>query len=233
MSGLRRHRNRRRRRAANPRTRVGRATRFRLVRHPGPPARRESAGCRSAAGSRHGSPRSRGPAGRPLAPRRRQARVPCVKPGARDLQRAAQQPDRERGLLRDDEREPRGCSFAKKAVALECRAPSATASGIPLAPHQQRPARDAAYALERGGVVSGQGRVQEGARAAERDPARGLVQLACGQRCERGTHRQSVNENCECYELDRLPKLCGRGSAVHPDVLAWSARAFVAAGINL
>jgi len=51
------------------------------------------------------------------------------------------------------------------------------ASGT-LAPHQPSPARDFAHALERGGVVSGQGRVQEGARVAERDPARGVVQLA-------------------------------------------------------
>jgi len=50
------------------------------------------------------------------------------------------------------------------------------ASGT-LAPHQPSPARDFAHALERGGVVSGQGRVQEGARVAERDPARGVVQL--------------------------------------------------------
>jgi hypothetical protein len=42
-----------------------------------------------------------------------------------------------------------------------------------LAPHQPRPARDAAHALERGGMVSSQSRVQESARAAERDPARG------------------------------------------------------------
>src|SRR5206468_10381206 len=53
-----------------------------------------------------------------LRPRRRRARVPCVEPRARDLQRAAQQPDREGGLLRDDKREPHGCSFAKKAVAF-------------------------------------------------------------------------------------------------------------------
>ena len=33
-----------------------------------------------------------------------------------------------------------------------------------LAPHQPRPARDAAHALERGGVGSGQARIQEGAR---------------------------------------------------------------------
>src|SRR5229473_849016 len=42
-----------------------------------------------------------------------------------------------------------------------------------LAPHQPRPARDAARALERGGVAAGQGRVQEG--APESDPARGVV----------------------------------------------------------
>jgi hypothetical protein len=40
-------------------------------------------------------------------------------------------------------------------------------------------ARDAPDALVRGGVVSGQGRVQAGARAAERDSARGVVQLIC------------------------------------------------------
>jgi hypothetical protein len=34
-----------------------------------------------------------------------------------------------------------------------------------------RPTRDAAYAMERGGVVRGQGRVQAGARASERGPA--------------------------------------------------------------
>ncbi len=34
-----------------------------------------------------------------------------------------------------------------------------------------------ADSLEYGGLVAGQGRVQEGARAAERDPARGQVQL--------------------------------------------------------
>src|SRR5712691_1393903 len=47
-----------------------------------------------------------------------------------------------------------------------------------LAPHQPRPARDAARALERGGVAAGQGRVSEGPRAEESDPARRLVQLA-------------------------------------------------------
>jgi len=45
----------------------------------------------------------------------------------------------------------------------------------PLAPYQSPPARDAAHALERGGVATGQGRVQEGARAEESDPARGVV----------------------------------------------------------
>src|SRR6266849_2123738 len=47
-----------------------------------------------------------------------------------------------------------------------------------LAPHQPRPAGDAARAMERGGVAAGQGRVQEGPRAEESDPARRLVQLA-------------------------------------------------------
>ena len=44
------------------------------------------------------------------------------------------------------------------------------------APHPLGPARDAADALERRGVVAGQGRVQKSARATERDPARGVVQ---------------------------------------------------------
>jgi hypothetical protein len=47
----------------------------------------------------------------------------------------------------------------------------------PVAPHQQRPARDAAHAMERGGMVRGQVRVQASARATEPDPSRGLVQL--------------------------------------------------------
>jgi hypothetical protein len=41
--------------------------------------------------------------------------------------------------------------------------------------HQPRHARDAAHAMERGGVVAGSARVQESALAAERDPARGVV----------------------------------------------------------
>ena len=49
-----------------------------------------------------------------------------------------------------------------------------------LAPHQPRPVRDAAYALERGGVARRPRRVQAGARGAERDPARGVVQLVRG-----------------------------------------------------
>ena len=36
---------------------------------------------------------------------------------------------------------------------------------------------DAELALELGGVVSGQGRVQASGRAAKRDPARGVIQL--------------------------------------------------------
>jgi hypothetical protein len=50
------------------------------------------------------------------------------------------------------------------------RASPTPASGI-LAPHQPRPARDAAHALEHGGVVSGWSRVQASAFASERDPA--------------------------------------------------------------
>ncbi len=46
-----------------------------------------------------------------------------------------------------------------------------------LAPHQPRPARDAPYALECRGLGSGPRRAQAGARAAERDPAGGVVQL--------------------------------------------------------
>src|SRR5205807_3694257 len=46
-----------------------------------------------------------------------------------------------------------------------------------LAPHQPRPACDAAYPLERGSVVADPGRVQKGARASDRDSARGVVQL--------------------------------------------------------
>jgi len=46
-----------------------------------------------------------------------------------------------------------------------------------LASHQPRPARDAADAMERGGVARRACRVQAGARAAERDLARGVVQL--------------------------------------------------------
>src|SRR5881296_1260387 len=47
----------------------------------------------------------------------------------------------------------------------------------PLAPYQPRLRRDVARALERGGVGRGSRRVQEGARAQESDPARGVVQL--------------------------------------------------------
>src|SRR4029453_15464551 len=56
----------------------------------------------------------------------------------------------------------------------------------PLAPHQPRPARDVAYALERGGMVAGPSRAQASARAAERDPARGG---SLGGTHEPGRHR--------------------------------------------
>jgi len=47
-----------------------------------------------------------------------------------------------------------------------------------VAPHQPRHTRDAPDAMERGGVVCGQSRVQARGRAARRDPARGVVQLS-------------------------------------------------------
>ena len=68
--------------------------------------------------------------------------------------------------------------LALLVAILAFRSPMPPPALAPRAPHQSRPARDAAHALERRGMVSGQGRVQEGARASERDPARGLVQLA-------------------------------------------------------
>ena len=63
----------------------------------------------------------------------------------------------------------------------------------PVARHQPRPARDAPHAMERGGVVRGQNRVQEGARGAERDPARRLVQLAVSFRLVGWTTTASVD----------------------------------------
>src|SRR2546426_4101583 len=53
-----------------------------------------------------------------LRPGRRRARLPGVEARARHLERAAQQPDRDGGLLRGDEREPHAFSFAKKAAAF-------------------------------------------------------------------------------------------------------------------
>jgi hypothetical protein len=49
-----------------------------------------------------------------------------------------------------------------------------SASGT-LAPHQPRPARDAAHALERGGVATGEGRVHERAGAPQPNPTRWLI----------------------------------------------------------
>ncbi len=54
-----------------------------------------------------------------------------------------------------------------------------------MASDQSRPALDAAHALERAGVVAGQGRVQEGPRAQEPDPARRVVQLIVTDRLGR------------------------------------------------
>jgi len=53
-----------------------------------------------------------------------------------------------------------------------------------LAPHQPRPARHAAHALERGGVAAGQSRgVHEGARASESDTARGREAATAAEAC--------------------------------------------------
>src|SRR5207245_6423628 len=54
---------------------------------------------------------------RPRA-RRRRARLPGVEARARHLERAAEHPHREDGLLRVDEPESHGFSFAKTAVAF-------------------------------------------------------------------------------------------------------------------
>src|SRR5882724_729650 len=55
---------------------------------------------------------------------------------------------------------PRTARVLRQYVKPRRRPPRA-----PLAPHQSRPARDTADAVERGGVVGGQSRVQKGARA--------------------------------------------------------------------
>src|SRR5262249_9410415 len=86
-------------------------------------------------------------------PGRRRARLPRVEPRTRHLERAAQQPYRKGGLLRGDEREPHGFSFAKKAVAffrmsrsiLSVRfsrrsRPSSSRSSVVSAPVGPRPA---------------------------------------------------------------------------------------------
>src|SRR5207244_7115422 len=54
----------------------------------------------------------------PPRARRRRTRLPGVEARARHLERAAEHPHREDGLLRGDEPESHGFSFAKKAVAF-------------------------------------------------------------------------------------------------------------------
>jgi hypothetical protein len=66
---------------------------------------------------------------------------------------------------------------------LRCRS---IASGTPGSA-STGPARDAAGAMERGGVVRGQGRVQASARAAERDPVRGWLGVAISTAAPRAT----------------------------------------------
>src|SRR5712691_7534186 len=87
-----------------------------------------------------------------------------------------------------------------------------------LAPNQPRPARDAARALERGGVAAGQGRVQEGARAQESDPAGGVVHLVVvARRPEK--RREPAQEAFlpECHECTAGPT--GRRSEEHTSEL--------------
>jgi hypothetical protein len=91
-----------------------------------------------------------------------------------------------------------------------------------MRPSKSSPARDAAHAMERRGVESGQGRVQACARASERDTARGVVQRALTN--QRGVLVTALGfAGCSMPSYDRSlcalrMRLCGargleRGSA--------------------
>src|SRR5712692_1803337 len=97
----------------------------------------------------------------------RRPRLPRVEARARDLQRAAQQPHREGGLLRGDEREPHAFSFAKKAVAFfrmsrsirsvrfsRRSCPSSSRSAVVSAPGVPRPASISACRTQLRSAVS-------------------------------------------------------------------------------
>src|SRR3989441_7372626 len=103
---------------------------------------------------------------RPRA-RRRRARLPRVEARARHLERAAEHPHREDGLLRGDEPESHGCSFAKKAVAFfrmsrsirsvrfsRRSRPSSSRSSVVSAPGVPRPASISACRTQLRSAVS-------------------------------------------------------------------------------
>src|SRR5438445_4194244 len=103
---------------------------------------------------------------RPRA-RRRRARLPGVEARARHLERAAEHPHREDGLLRGDEPESHGVSFAKKAVAFfrmsrsirsvrfsRRSRPSSSRSSVVSAPGVPRPASISACRTQLRSAVS-------------------------------------------------------------------------------
>src|SRR5216684_2566335 len=100
-------------------------------------------------------------------PGRRRAPVPGVEARARHLERPAQQPDRDGGLLHGDEREPHAFSLAKKAVAFfrmsrsirsvrfsRRRRPSSSRSSVVSVPALPRPASTSACCTQRRTAVS-------------------------------------------------------------------------------
>src|SRR4029453_5212662 len=98
----------------------------------------------------------------------------------------------------------------------------------PLAPHQRRPGRDAAHALERGGVVSGPSRVQASARSAElasptgqiSDARRQIERRAArrGPRAERGRDRrgETWQEEAEQQAVTALARVARTPTSVAP-----------------
>src|SRR5215831_2534858 len=98
---------------------------------------------------------------------RRGTRLPRIETGARDLEYATQHPHREAGLLRGDEPEPHGFSFAKKAVAFfrmsrsmrsvrfsRRSRPSSSRSSVVSTPGAPRPASTSAWRTQLRSAVS-------------------------------------------------------------------------------
>src|SRR5207249_5713777 len=109
---------------------------------------------------------------------------------ARHLERAAQQPDRQGGLLRGDEREPHAFSFAKKAAAVfrlprsirsvrfsRRRRPSSSRSSVVSAPAGPRPASISACRTQLRSAVSV--RSSSRATAATDLPLSRTIRAAC------------------------------------------------------